>query len=136
MPAHGPEENKEASEFQCRGKRKNDAPIPKTDVRRPAQCDSASPEAPTHPAALNGKRRDCSHFGQRVVADSDDERTDPAEDLRVPVRLNPRRGKRRKRVFVADGDKIPNAQERAWKKHERQPCDHVSRSEEHTSELQ
>ena len=61
-----------------------------------------------------------AQLGNGIEADTQDEGSDPAEDLGMAVRLNPccRHGVRR--AVAADRQQVPDAQESSRKQHEKQ----------------
>ena len=67
------------------------APLPLPEVGGPAKQDTCGPTCPAHPGSTDREPGHATHLGKRVEADAQNERSDPAEDLRVAVALNPGR---------------------------------------------
>src|SRR6185437_13389264 len=92
----------------------------------PAQQDSGRPQAPCYPSGIDREGFSRLHLGERVKANSKNERTDPAEDLRLSMRLEPRLGNRFGPVTLRDAQEVPYTEKAAGKEHEYKPAKHKS----------
>ena len=112
--AGGEEEEQNRRQFQQARQRKGDAPLPKAGAREPVQHKPRGPQAPARDrqAAAVG-----AGAGLRVETDAEHEAADPAENLGVAVRLNPRRGNALKAVMGADQHQAGKAEDSAGQNH-------------------
>src|SRR6185437_10331387 len=119
MPPHCSEEEKEADEFQQARKWQHHAPMPSGHSGEPARGHPKGPKGPGCPAFAHREAFGVSQLGERVEADAQNERSHPAEDLRVAVRLQRGQRERAERLMARDADQVPNAKEGAWQQQEK-----------------
>src|SRR6185312_2760362 len=85
------------------------------------------PQGPRHPCITRRKIQRALHFRKRIEPDAEDERTNPTEDLRLTVRLQPGLRQAARTIGLRNRDEIPHPQERSGQKHENKAADNEYR---------
>ena len=97
--------------------------MPGVNIGKPAGGHTNDPQGQTQPALPECKRLQLPQLRNGVEADSQDERTDPPEQLRVAMGLNPGRRNGVDRLAAANLDEIPHAKKGSRQQHKDQAGD-------------
>src|SRR5215470_5206707 len=89
MPGNGAEENKKRGQFEQRGERQQDSPLPKVNIGKPAHCHAGCPHPPTRPSGAEGWTCTSLERWNGIEANSHNEARHPTEHLCVAVCLQP-----------------------------------------------